>query len=239
MHERREFNMKNKFMLITMILALFNFLVFVGCGKAEEKDAQNRAYVTKSTSDSLNESSIVPIYPGILKGTIGVVVGTVGDSVEAKMKIYNKDGSLWNEVSFTRDQSGQQRINPFAWHPDNFLLVFRCLDKSNTWYTIVVNEETEEVKYIRINDPLYRFKTWEEHILSTFSVGFDYKSNPIREASSIKADVVSYEPDEFYHPVEIVGDWLQIKWGEEGDYTYGWIKWRFGNDLLVELFYSA
>lgn len=40
-------------------------------------------------------------------------------------------------------------------------------------------------------------------------------------------------------PVKIQKDWLQVKWGDEENWKYGWIKWQEAGTLLLYLFYTA
>lgn len=53
------------------------------------------------------------------------------------------------------------------------------------------------------------------------------------------------KPNVSFHPVEVKGEWLKIKWdatfetGKAGANSVGWVRWKRGERLLVELFYVA
>lgn len=233
-----------KNVLLTFSLVLNFSFVIVGCAQADRnasiKDEAIKVEASPEQNASQIDKSLVPLYPGILKGTIGVIRGAVGDRAKAKMNLYDKSGKTWDEVSFVEELSIKHKVQPFAWHPDNFLLVYRCIGEDQLSYLVIANESTGEVKYIKKSDKNYKFETWKEHILDAFSVGFDKKSNLIRKAPSSTAASVTYDPDEYYHPVKIIGDWLQVKWGENESMNTGWVRWRFSNDdLLIEIFYFA
>lgn len=116
-------------------------------------------------------------------------------------------------------------------------LKLRCLSQTSKSYQVRLDDGN--VGYIRKDQPKVKFQTWEEHVLSVFAIGFDAEANPIKKESNNRAPENIYNPDEFYHPSKIQSDWLQIKWGTEGSWKYGWIKWRNEEKLLIELFYFA
>lgn len=110
---------------------------------------------------------------------------------------------------------------------------------------MIVNEGTGLKKYVKADDPSLRFETWEEHILKVFAVGFDRKVNPVLEAPQGRVKTVTI-PDVPFHPVEVRGEWLKVKWdaanGTEKKGAIddsGWIRWKRDEKLLVELFYIS
>src|ERR1041385_689340 len=84
-------------------------------------------------------------------------------------------------------------------------------------------------------DTTLTFQTWEDYIVHSVSgVGFNPKHNPIRQQASETSAILPYEHDTSYHPVKIIGDWLLLR---KYDKEYGWIKWRDGDHLLIDIFY--
>ncbi len=177
--------------------------------------------------------------------SIGVIVLTEKITKNDTIKIYNKDGSLWHMFTYYYDDSDgkydfyNEEFRPFSFHPDYFLLALKVTDDVGDSYRVVVNESEGLKKFLRKTNHSLKFQTWEEHILSLFSVGFNYDKNIIKTSPNNESESIKYDSDEFYHPSQIKGKWLQVKWGSEGSWNYGWIKWREKEKLLIELFYFA
>jgi hypothetical protein len=150
--------------------------------------------------------------------------------------IYKENKQSYATFNFT---NLSKEVKPYAWSPDNFLLVFRCLKKVKDRYQVIINEDTKAVGYIIAKDFTFKYQTTEEHILSVFSVGFDNTDNPIKKSPTNSSEILTYDNDEFYHPVSVKDEWLKIKWGDEGNWKYGWIKWKAKNEMIIELFYFA
>jgi len=179
--------------------------------------------------------------------SLGLIVLGKGYSNTDFIHLYNRDGSLWHKFTFYYDDSdgnfeyANVDFRPFAFHPDYFVLALKCVRKEAGRYEVLVNEKTGLKKYVKTDDPALRFETWEEHILKVFSVGFNRKENPVLEAPLGRVKRVPV-PDAPFHPVEVRGEWLKVKWeaedmGKKGD--AGWIRWKRGERLLVELFYIS
>lgn len=173
-----------------------------------------------------------------IENTLGVLV--FQSIKKPGFEIYNENGTLWKQLDIADFSSNSKdSILPFALSPDNFLLVFKCRNIVNDNYEIIVNEELGLKKYIKKNDKNFIFETWEKHILAAFSVEFNSQTNPIYSEPSIVSNIIAKDNDEFYYPVQVKDDWLKIKWGENDNLNYGWIKWRSENKILIELFYFA
>ena len=119
------------------------------------------------------------------------------------------------------------------------MLVFKCINKEGNFYKVIINEKSEEIGFIHVTDKKFKFQTKEQHILSAFSIDFDSNKNPIRQQPSKTSSILLYDKDEFYIPTKISGDWVMVKWGSEGDWNYGWVKWQENDAWLIELFYFA
>ena len=183
--------------------------------------------------------------------SVGLVVLGKSYSNEDFIQIYNEDGSIWYRFTYYYDDSdgkfeyANSSFRPFAFHPDYFLLVLKCVRKQAGRYEVIVNEETGLLKYVKADGPSLRFERWERHILKVFAIGFDQKVNPIRESPQgrVKTTLTANAP---FHPVEVRGEWLRVRWmpisgaGEYATrYASGWIRWKTDQKLLVELFYIS
>jgi len=181
--------------------------------------------------------------------SLGLIVLSDVYSNKDFIQIYNEDGSLWHKFTFYYDDSdgkfeyANENFHPFAFHPDYFLLALKCIRKEVDRYEVIANEKTGLKKYVKADDPSLKFETWENHILKVFAVGFDRKVNPVLEAPQGRVKKVTRQ-DAPFHPVEVRGEWLKIKWdvtsgteSKDTKYESGWVRWRRGEKLLVELFY--
>ncbi len=117
------------------------------------------------------------------------------------------------------------------------ILALKCYDIDSIHYKVRL--ENGKTVFLKKNNKLIIFQTWEKHILSLFSVEFDYKKNPIKDKAFYSSKTLKFVKDEFYLPYKIKDEWLQVKWGNEDNWQYGWIKWREGNKLLISFYYFA
>lgn len=167
------------------------------------------------------------------------------------VNLYNKDGSLWLRLDFNDEKDEKAVANaprtfkPFAYHPDYFLLALRYVGRDDKRFEVVVNEETGLRKYVRADDTVLKFQTWEEHILKAFAVDFDSEENQVLETPGGKAKRLKLDKAVSFHPVEMEGEWVKVRWnrtgGEKADDSgdVGWIRWRKEGVILIELFYFA
>lgn len=186
-----------------------------------------------------------------IENTLGVVVlnkFVKGDFV----RFYNSDGSLWYEFSYFYDDSDgkfdypNDEFRPFAFHVDYFLLVLKCTNKSLTLLEVIVNEETGMTKFVKADDPVLKFQTWDAHVLSVFAVDFDKKANPLRDAPDGQPKKVTVPGDVYFRPVETNGEWLKVRSESESRKSKsgrlesnGWIRWKLDGVLLIRFVYFA
>jgi hypothetical protein len=204
-------------------------------------------------SNSMVGSTLGEVKEISIENAIGVIaLNKKTYNRERRIQIFNDDGSLWYEFSFydadPDRQVGQANADfqPFAFHPDYFVLALKCVGKDATRFKVVVNETTGLAKFIRRSDQALKFQTWREHILDLFAVGFDPSKNPLRIAPTERAKAIRLRADVIYHPLQMNGRWLKVSWsisGEQNDkgkkISYGWVKWKENNRLLLDLFYFS
>ena len=197
----------------------------------------------KTTSKTLLDEALGKKYS--LKKSKGVISYTEGDVSTKKdkfVKIFDQDGSLWHQFTFYYDDSDgkfeyeNENFKPFSFHPDNFVLALKCVGETEEFYKIVANEEKELVKFVKKDDPLLKFETWEKHILSLNAISFDLKENPLRKSPDGKPLSAKIPEDSTFTPEKIEGDWLNIK---NSSGLSGWIKWKDKDTLLIEMFYTS
>lgn len=209
----------------------------------QRRDVNENANKANAQSESqtgwVNKTSI--------KNTKGLIMLSDRYGKNEFIRFYNTDGSLWYDFTFYYDDKDgkfeyeNDDFAPFAFHPDYFLLALKCTGEDNNRYEVIVNEDTGLKKFLK-KDPALKFQSWEEHVKGAFAVKFNQVENPLRESPDGKArkDLPKEVP---FHPVEAKGEWLKVRWGEsqqpKKDTASGWIKWRDGDQILVELFYFA
>ncbi|WP_461629091.1 hypothetical protein [Labilibaculum euxinus] len=127
---------------------------------------------------------------GILKADI--------NNYQDEILILNEDGSIWmkfdfngeskveNKESYTSDDirklyNWKDEFNPYAFHYDYVILMFKCLSYDGERYKVIVDERTGLTKWIK-SKSIWKLENWEEHIVnSVATIDADYESNPIRK----------------------------------------------------------
>ena len=136
------------------------------------------------------------------------------------------------------------KVFPFFFKPDYGLYHFICLEKTNGYYKILVNDT--EIGYLP-NDSNYYFKTWDAILLQS-TVERLNKENPIRKEWNNESEIIlndcKFDRLTVQEVIQKDGEfWLQIYFSPEcEDYPdknskvkYGWIKWRTNDKLLVDI----
>lgn len=122
--------------------------------------------------------------------------------------------------------------------PDYSIFAVRCLKIYGNWCRIVINERDETKLWYNLSNEALVFQSWENFILSVFSIEVDRSKNPLKEQPFKKSNnalLLVTQEEESLHPIEIKHDWLKVEIGSTG--KYAWVRWREDNELLVELIY--
>jgi hypothetical protein len=133
-------------------------------------------------------------------------------------------------------------FNPYVkGNNDDGYFALRCNAKRGKWCRITINELTGEQLWYDLSNGALNYQSWEEHVLSVFSVRIiDSLNNQLRtfpSETSKKTSLSFVEEDEYLHPLAIRGNWLKVEIGSTG--KQAWIKWKEANKLLIELSYMA
>jgi len=182
----------------------------------------------------------------------------------SKVDIYN-DSQLTNKsASYDMYKDGLNKISicPKFYEPDYGIMHFVCIDSTEKAYKVLINYD--ELKYLpKTKD--YVFKSWQDYINESYGIrrltaeGKNISKihlQPLRKSPVNEADTLVLPAGyEMFCPVEIKGDWLRVKFDcfynddnnkHEGepcrDYidqcknpVSGWLKWKDGNKLLVDI----
>lgn len=158
----------------------------------------------------------------IVDGAIGIITTTDDYHFGDIITIFEEDKKHSSNVILTEEYQ---------------IFALKCLSQDKAYFKVI--QDNGKIGFIKNDNSKIQFETWEEHILNLFSVGFEIKTNPLLKEPFPASEKITLDPDEFYHPSKIQGDWLQLKWGNEGKWNYGWIKWKENTKLLIEFFYFA
>ncbi|RFS18647.1 hypothetical protein DVR12_27430 [Chitinophaga silvatica] len=228
-------------MFFRSTILLFTILtVLVACNNLSSfKQQQQLAIKNDSmalTSDSATEEKNVTAVEGI-----GIL--RLDPNYEmTKLNLYNVDSSIWMTYVYN-DTFDNDSIRAYSMKPDNIFLVFRCLQRAGNMYKIVVNEQTQEVKYISVNAGEFAFQSWGKYLMDVFAVEFNQTKNPLRTNPSDTATIIKTrhqakdsEDPIFFHPIKYKNNWLEV---ETDSGIKGWIKYIDDNHLAVTIFNEA
>lgn len=222
-----------KYLIITNILLLLSNCANSGSDEKErDNDDSIQAHVQKQGFNSVD-----------VEKSIGIISlnGLVPFSEKDTIKLFNDDGSLWHQFSYSYDDSDgkydfqNENFKPYLFHPDYFLLglvVTEILDSIN--YKVIVNKNSSLEKVITVDEKLV-LNTWEEAVLKSTSISFDDSINSIKDAQSLDANSLELPVESIIKPVSISNDWLKIEWQFEGEKRSGWIQWKRNGLLVIKL----
>lgn len=220
--------------------------MILGCNEVNVPNRTKEAIIT--TKEKVHKEQVHSEFGHIdtfcklpVNSSCGVI--TINENIEFTdgftFKVYNTDSTLWKNLRFSPTLINEPNINPNIFDYDNYIMVFKCVGKKGSFYRILIDEKKQIEKLISVQEKNLIFQTWPQHILSVFSVDFDYKKNPLRNENNIRSRLIRFNKEELYRPLKIIGDWLQVGWGDDENLKKGWIKWIDNDTLLVHLFYTA
>ena len=237
--------MKNYQLLIVL------FVLPLSCATKESATVTENAFEivegVETRKSNIKEVSKQQNFKVNVENTLGVISlsSEVEFTKDDTIRILNADGSLWYKFSFYYDGSDGKvdfynaEFNPHVFHPDYFLLGLVVKEKlTNDKFKVEVNQIKSLEKLIEIKDYLV-FRSWSDQVLNAFSISFDSNINPIKREGANASEIISFPKDVFFQPVKIKNEWLQVKWGSEGNEEYGWIKWKEDGFLILNLSYFA
>lgn len=157
-------------------------------------------------------------------------------SKDSLIIIYSKNNSVWKSFKYD-DFFSDKEIEPYASKPENNLLVFKVLNKENGFYEIVVNETTNNKKYIKMSNRNFKYLTLNEFVLTVAFIDVNPKTNSLYQEPNDKSQQLIYNKNEFYRPVKVSNNWLMI---EDSNYQIYWVKWIDENaKMIIDLLYDA
>lgn len=180
-----------------------------------------------------------------------------------KFTLYNDSGLTdgFADIDMRTDDEVLIPVCPKFFMPEYGIMYFVGVDSTETAYKILADSSL--IKFIGKNSGA-EFTTWENYILSSFGirrlteneggaqVQNDLKVSPLEESAVLPVP----EGFEMFCPMEIRGSWVKVKYDcfyntdnnpHEGEPCHnfiddcqdpltGWVKWKDGNNLLIDIF---
>lgn len=227
-------NENNKTWNRSFISALLFILLLMGIDTVAQSLVGRKSIPAPSSEEFKPDNALVTDSVGYGKRTIYDI------SEQETLRIFDADGLLWYELSFFAESPLYFRKNENVnFKPYHFLkiersdVLLRTKAVSKNWYEVVINEETQETKYVLKNDPIVDYVKFEKFILSSVKITFDKEKNPLRDADGDRIKSVEVSDGDVFFPVFIDGDLLQVKRQVSQGLVRGWVKWRTGRNILI------
>ncbi len=201
----------------------------------------------KSDHKVIVRNNLIPAFiSDTIDGSIGLLTFDAVDGDTVPIQIRDSSDAFIYAFLFGENRNTYKilsEVEPFACKPENYLLIFSCFNVDSSKFEIRIGaKNTLKKAYIDKNDTRFKFKTWQEHILTEVPfVGFNPTENPLLDSNNDTAHKISLGvgDDDFIEPVLIQGDWLKVRFRDHGTERFGWVKWKNHNKLIIELFYFA
>ena len=191
---------------------------------------------------------------------IGIVIAP------EKFDIYDDSLLTSKSASYDIYNVDESKINicPKFFKPDYGIMHFICIDSTEKAYKVLINYDESKYlpktkTYVFKSWPDYINESYGVRRLSFEDKNFSVPNlqQPLRKSPSKNADTLAIPSGyEMFCPAEIKGDWLRVKfdcfYNDEGNkhegepcHNYidqcknpvsGWLRWRDGNKLLIDIF---
>lgn len=248
-----------KLLLVTILI----FFALICCQQKNAttiKESNNSAVKLKSNIE--NQKNQIANNQNCIYGNISMNLGKGLIIAPDTFEIFHD--SLLNVKYSTIDMYNDfDKINicSFFFKPDYGIMHFSCLSETNMSYKVLTGDA--EYKYLP-KTKKYKFCTWGDYILTSFGIrrltedsGKLASKEPLRlKPTENSKTLVIPSGHEMFCPIEIKGDWVKVKYDcfynqdnnlFEGQpcNSYinkcpnpltGWLKWRSGNKLLIDIF---
>lgn len=153
-----------------------------------------------------------------------------------------------NSLNIRNLEKQQEWLNPEVLWLDYSSLIFRTRKIKDDWLEVVVNNETGKTLWLKKSNQTV-FSSWEEYLMGMFSISrLPGKKQIIRKHPREGSEEIRYSGQDCFQIKSMQGDWVEIFTPEhcDGESTdskakiiSGWIKWRQGNDILINYFITG
>jgi hypothetical protein len=178
-------------------------------------------------------------------------LGIVRPTIAAGTTLYLYSGQLIDDLlhhSTVKDSitfgEGQYNIEiktaPPWFVPEHLKLDYdifqlRAVTVSRNWIEVIVNTKTGKTAWV--DKKAVEFLYWPDFFLKVFNVEvMNGAANPVRIKPLDNASVVLNPGRSSLHPVAVQGEWMKVSTAQESPGAIpkmGWIRWKKGNQLLI------
>jgi len=149
---------------------------------------------------------------------------------------YNKDGSVWKRMTYDGDYiNTPDFVHPYIVRYNPCEMVLDCRVIKSGYYEVSLNDKGTLIKYIRIDDPHFKFQSWQKLIVNdSREVDFNAGITPLKQLPLSNSRTIAKITDEKYYPIKIKGNWLQLKYWGDTKYDYCWIQWQKNSCIMIQ-----
>jgi hypothetical protein len=167
------------------------------------------------------------------------------DTIEGKPEkvVEFFDDSVINSWNIKNLEKQKEWMQPEVLWLDYFAFTFRCINQTDKWLEIIVNNETKTTYWLKRTEST-KFKNWEEYLKDMFGVErlSDFPQQIKREPTDNSPEI-QYQGTDCFVVKSMKGDWIEITTPDYCDsktpIKSGWIKWRKGNELIINYFTTS
>ena len=208
----------------------------------------------------LDQGEIYPVRIADPMNGIGIIVmKSIGDgfntretiellnednTVYAKWNYHNESFEIEGNISALFSVSDNRLKEDYDFSPRVFfteyhIIHFEVMNKDGTFYEVLVNPDKGVTKRLSLKSSQFNYFSWEEYLKRLY-LSYDPNSNPLRKFPDGQSEIVYKYNDYFFKVIEVKGDWVKIKCSsdcklcDKGDLA-GWVKWKYGKKLLIEI----
>ena len=156
-----------------------------------------------------------------------------------RIEFFDDQGS-WNIRNLEKEKNW---LRPEVLWLDYSRFIFRCKSTTMDWLEVIVNNEDGKSLWIKKNERT-RFLSWEEYLKNMFAIDRRWdKPQKIRKSPTETAVEINYEGRDCFQVRSLRGEWIEIFTADHCDEAKtvikiksGWVKWRQGNELLINYY---
>jgi hypothetical protein len=234
-------DVKNRSVLITIFLSAVIIIavgLHIGKGyllKRNSVDVTLADSIEISRPDKMMTNGVLRIKTDILEERSDTI------------RIYHADQSLYGAIYSENDETepafnGSDSLAIRSYFPDYYVMILDGYELSDGKYRVIIGGSE---KYIEHKAGITVFEDWASHLKSSFIV--TQANNPLRETPAIEGKTVGdYDYEHLsFETIKINGDWAQVVCNMDCEGCpnqqpiTGWLKWKEGNRLLIELYYAC
>lgn len=182
--------------------------------------------------------------------SLGIGLVKITHFYNSKFLTFYNDSALTEKFITWDIFNPSKKYFPKYYKPDYDLCYFICLDETESYYKILINKSL--VKFLP-RKKNYIFEDWETHLMTSRGIRpknwQNKKTLKIFTAPEESRKPFSTSIEDFFCMIEMQGEWIKVKAECNSGFVYcteivkdckngkiGWIRWRKGEKLLIDIF---